>query len=414
MDDAPLTLRLGYADGNVTNYDRPLTLLWRNEGQLTAREMLSRIYAEADAPRPERLMLSDAALARQRAGGTWGEIFSEGGLNGAAPWLVWLLAVEVIFILALPLAYAVFRWLPDRGVMLARPLGLLLTAWLAWLGASYGAWEFGRGSVALSIVGVALLSAWPAWRYRAELRAHLRRRWRYLLSMEALFLAAFFIFLALRAANPDLWHPWRGGEKPMELSYLTAVARSSVFPPYDPWYAGGFINYYYFGFVLVAALMRLTGIVPAIAYNLAVPLLFALTLTAAFSVGHNLAEALRQRARLRVSCTFDARGGRGGDAAAGRAGQYGRRGAVVAGRMGDAERGGVRTVRLLALQPRDGRPDQHHGVSVLDVPVRRPARAYDRHPVRAASGGRRAERRVERALARWVAAPGCPRWRRWR
>ena len=301
VEEAPLTLRLGYADGNVTNYDRPLTLLWRNEGRLTAREMLSRIYAETDEPRPERLLLSEEALARQRAGGTWSELFSEGGLNGAAPWLVWLLAVEVIFALALPLAYAVFRWLPDRGVLLARPLGLLLVAWLAWLGASYGVWEFGRGSVALSMAGVGLLSAWPAWRYRAELRAHLQRRWRYLLSMEALFLASFFAFLIVRAANPDLWHPWRGGEKPMDLSYLTAVARSTVFPPYDPWYAGGFINYYYFGFVIVAALMRLTGIVPAIAYNLAVPLLFALTLTGAFSVGHNIAEALRQRARLRVS-----------------------------------------------------------------------------------------------------------------
>ena len=309
VEEAPLTLQLGYADGNVTNYDRPLTLLWRNEGRLTAREILSRIYAELDEPRPERLMLSEAALDQQRAGGTWSEIFSEGGLNGAAPWLAWLLAVELIFVLTLPLAYAVFRWLPDRGIVLARPLGLLLVAWLAWLGASYGVWHFGRGSAVLSMVGVGLLSAWPAWRYRAELLTHLRRRWRYLLSMEALFLASFFVFLAVRAANPDLWHPWRGGEKPMDLSYLTAVARSSVFPPYDPWYAGGFINYYYFGFVIIAALMRLTGIVPAIAYNLAVPLLFALTLTATFSAGHNLAEALRQRARLRVRARSTAAAG---------------------------------------------------------------------------------------------------------
>ena len=119
--------------------------------------------------------------------------------------------------------------------------------------------------------------------------------WKYLASVELIFIAAYLVFVLVRAANPDLWHAWRGGEKPMELSYLIAVVKSSTFPPYDPWYAGGFINYYYYGFVVVGALIRLTGIVPEVAYNLALPMLFAFTLMGAFSVGYNLAEVLRQR-----------------------------------------------------------------------------------------------------------------------
>ena len=290
-------LNLGWADENVTNYDHPLVLVWENRGGLSIDEIRAIITAGGSSS-PERALLSDEAFETQRAGGTWTSIFNEGGLNKAAPWLVWLLALEIIFIATLPLAMRTLRWLPDRGVVLARPLGLLLVAWLTWMGASTGLWEFGRGTVMLSVGLVATVSTVLAYRNRRAMLLFVRRRWRYIAVMEIAFVVAFLVFIAIRAANPDLWHPYRGGEKPMDLAYLTAVVKSTTFPPYDPWYAGGLINYYYFGFVIVGVLVRATGIVPAVAYNLAVPSLFALTLTAAFSVGYNLTEGLRRRMKL--------------------------------------------------------------------------------------------------------------------
>ena len=73
------------------------------------------------------------------------------------------------------------------------------------------------------------------------------------------------------------------------------MLRSTIFPPIDPWYAGGYINYYYFGYVIVGTPVLLLKMFPSIAYNLIVPTLFALTGIAAFSVAFNLVHALRER-----------------------------------------------------------------------------------------------------------------------
>ncbi len=116
----------------------------------------------------------------------------------------------------------------------------------------------------------------------------LKRNGRYMLTVEAVFLLFFLFDLLIRLYNPDLWHPSYGGEKPMDFSYFNAVLRSTSFPPYDPWFSGGYLNYYYFGFVIAAVPTKLLGIVPAFAYNLILPLLFALVASGAFCVAYNL------------------------------------------------------------------------------------------------------------------------------
>jgi YYY domain-containing protein len=82
----------------------------------------------------------------------------------------------------------------------------------------------------------------------------------------------------------------------MNFAYFNAVLRSTVFPPLDPWFAGGYMNYYYYGYVLVGAPVRLLRVTPALAYNIIVPMLYALTGIGAFSLAFNLVERLRGRA----------------------------------------------------------------------------------------------------------------------
>ncbi|MBZ0276327.1 MAG: DUF2298 domain-containing protein, partial [Anaerolineae bacterium] len=98
----------------------------------------------------------------------------------------------------------------------------------------------------------------------------------------------FLAFLLVRMTNPDLWHPYFGGEKPMDFAYFNGVLRSTVFPPIDPWFTDGYINYYYFGYVIVGVPVLLLGVMPSIAYNLIIPTLFALTGIGAFSAAFSI------------------------------------------------------------------------------------------------------------------------------
>jgi len=234
----------------------------------------------SEAEVADSILLDEAQLARQRAGGTWSDLFDIDGPLARWPVLaavVWYLALAVIGAAAFPVVALALPRLADRGWTVARTAGLLLVSWAAWLAASLGAAPHRPWLVWAGLGLLAGASFWVVKSGRFEARSWLMANRRRLLVAELVTLGLFVAFLGLRAVNPDLWHPWYGGEKPMDLAYLNAILRSEAFPPYDPWFAGGRMNYYYFGFVMVGALIELTRVVPWIAYNLAIPTLACLT-----------------------------------------------------------------------------------------------------------------------------------------
>ncbi len=204
------------------------------------------------------------------------------------PVLLFWLAVQLCALAVLPLTWRLLRWLPDRGYALAKPFGLLLVTFGLWLGANFGFLRNSTGGVLLVLLVVAGLSLWVGWRDRTgpSLRQWLRQHLHVVITTEVLFLVALVVWAYFRSFDPAI----SGTEKPMELAFLNGVLRSERFPPTDPWLSGYAISYYYFGYVMLAVLTRLTGVVPAVAFNAGLATWFALVAIAAFSVGYNLAK----------------------------------------------------------------------------------------------------------------------------
>ena len=347
----PLELVDDSADEAFTVYDHPKVILFKKSDSFSlerVQQLLSAVPLDSvvrQSPRDvsvNALQMSPDLLQANRAGGTWNQVFDPQGLPSRFPFISWYLLVQVLSLAALPLGMAALGRLPDGGYPLFKTLGILLVAYLSWVAASLRLAPYTQATLLAALVLIAFVSALLLWRNWAGIRDFTKREWRLILATEVLFLAAFAAFYFIRLADPDLWHPFRGGEKPMDLAYLNAVAKSTYFPPYDPWFSGGYINYYYFGQVLVASLSKLTTIPTNISYNLAVPLFFALTVLGAFSAGYNLLAMARLPSPQR-------RGGRGDEKKEGTLGGPGDLG---------GENGGSEVAQLDSPQGSGGRGDE--------------------------------------------------------
>ena len=213
--------------------------------------------------------------------------------------VLWWLAISVLGWLAWPLTYTLFGGLRDRGYLLSRMVALLLIGYLIWLPSSLHWLKNGLPLTYAAIGVLVVVSGLLLWRGGKQMADWLKRNWRVVLLGEVVFGLALLAFVGIRILNPDLWQPWQGGEKLMDIAYLNSCMRSAYWPPPDPYYAQGYLNYYYYGQFLLSILIRLTGIWPTVGFNLAVPLLFAFTVSGVFGIGYSLAGGLSSASAAR-------------------------------------------------------------------------------------------------------------------
>ena len=205
--------------------------------------------------------------------------------------LLWYGWTQVFALAGWWIASRWLRGLADRGYGLSKALGLLLGGFVYWMSVTLGLAQNNVGAVLLALavlVGIGfLLRRLDGGRRTVDgdLTVH-RPSSSVIFTTELVFLIGFVLCAVYRAYNPAITES--GGEKYMESMMINAILRSSHFPPNDAWLSGLSISYYYFGYVILAMLIRISGVAPSIGFNLGGANLFALALTSAFSVGYNL------------------------------------------------------------------------------------------------------------------------------
>lgn len=191
--------------------------------------------------------------------------------------ILWFFLIEALGFISIPLSGNAGNRLADRGYSVAKILGIVLVTYFSWI-FSY-ILGFSSTTILISVLMLCLISIVL---YRKQ-RFSLNRK--ILIMNELVFVSGFFFFLLVRMHLPEIYHH----EKFMDFAFLNAVIKTSSFPPADPWFAGGLMDfYYYFGYLSVAAIGKLSAVEPSILFNLAIALTFALSLNAFFGLGYNL------------------------------------------------------------------------------------------------------------------------------
>ncbi|OGK58332.1 hypothetical protein A3H86_03910 [Candidatus Roizmanbacteria bacterium RIFCSPLOWO2_02_FULL_41_9] len=213
-------------------------------------------------------------------------------MNWVQSTFIWYLYLLVLGLIFAPLAKKLLFPFYDRGYPFAKTIAILILSYAIYILGLLHLVPFTRESLLLLIAVAAFLI------YRRFSLKSLRHFFQrplstvlFLIFEEALFVAALFWLSYVRGQEPSI----HGLEKFMDFGFIQSILRSAYFPPLDIWLSadalhplGYAINYYYFGHLTGAMLIRLTNTLPSVGYNLILATIFAQGITLAFSLSANI------------------------------------------------------------------------------------------------------------------------------
>jgi YYY domain-containing protein len=205
----------------------------------------------------------------------------------------WYLIITLAGIATYPFVYQICNQLWDRGISIARAVGLAILILPFWMIGNII--PLPNHTILITTIGALIgLASWAIAFRQSDFHAFLANRWRTILTFELATFALFFGYSLFRSFNPAV----RGTEKPMELAFLNAFIQGDVIPANDPWFAGEAINYYSLGYAVYGAVACVSGVPGEIAFNLSLGIVFALSVVAAAGLSANISVAMSGYQRL--------------------------------------------------------------------------------------------------------------------
>ena len=196
--------------------------------------------------------------------------------------LVFLAVIEAIGFIAFPLVAFLFGNLKDYGYSFSKQLGIVIVVYITWILSSIRLLKFDF-SVIFALFSLLALSVFSLLTLK---RVRFSRKIKGIILQEVLFVSTFFVSLTYLMHKPEIYFAY--SEDFMDFAFLKSILRSDYFPPLDPWFAGKNLSYYYFGHLIAAILIRISGVEAEVGYNLAVAVFFSMAVQSAFGIGYNL------------------------------------------------------------------------------------------------------------------------------
>ena len=205
--------------------------------------------------------------------------------------LQWYLALLVIGIVFTPLTKKVFKSFKfDLGYPFAKTLGIILLSYFVFVLGIVKILPFSRLALIFSLCLFAIIN-WFIYKKNKKTTVGVIYHAPTIIFEELLFIFCLFFWTFIRSQEPSI----HGLEKFMDFGFINSILRTEFFPPKDIWYSPEPINYYYFGHLSGAILIKLSNIKASIGYNLILATIFAQGMTQVFSLIINIIKKYGQK-----------------------------------------------------------------------------------------------------------------------
>ncbi len=198
-------------------------------------------------------------------------------------WLVFFFG-GLIF---LPFTFFFFSKFKDKGYIFSKVIAIAFISYTVFLVSWLKLLPFSFFEILLVSAIFILINIWVA--KKINFINVLRQNIKLIIFEELIFVAGILLWSFVRGNLPDI----NGLEKFMDFGFVNSILRSSYFPPIDMWYPPFPINYYYFGHLVTAIIIKASIVPSAIGYNLMLATLFSFTFTGVFSLVMNLFDTIK-------------------------------------------------------------------------------------------------------------------------